>query len=221
MAALSRTLTHCGALRRAPGDVGPQACTASRCPAAHQILEKEGLVCGRQVWARVQPAPPCPSPPSPLRPASPRMMRVASVVGRRFAGPGVTRCLAAEAAAAPAGDGLAKTALYARHVELGGKMVPFAGYSMPVQYDGEGIKDSHLWVRANAGLFDISHMGEREPPPPRPPCDRRRSASVATNARLSSPSQSLCMARTGPHTSSASSSETLRRWARTSLSCRC
>lgn len=70
-------------------------------------------------------------------------------------------------AAAPHRRGLAaavgelqKTVLHDRHVELGGKMVPFAGYSMPVQYDGEGIKDSHLWVRKSAGLFDISHMGE-------------------------------------------------------------
>lgn len=55
---------------------------------------------------------------------------------------------------------LKHTVLHDRHVELGGKMVPFAGYSMPVQYDSEGIKDSHLWVRKNAGLFDISHMGE-------------------------------------------------------------
>lgn len=84
-------------------------------------------------------------------------MRATSLLGRRIAAPLRARGFAAEAAAA---DGLAKTMLYDRHVELGGKMVPFAGYSMPVQYDGEGIKDSHLWVRANAGIFDISHMGE-------------------------------------------------------------
>ena len=37
-------------------------------------------------------------------------------------------------------------------------MVPFAGYDMPVQY--EGIIAEHLWTRANAGLFDVSHMGQ-------------------------------------------------------------
>lgn len=89
-------------------------------------------------------------------------MRVASVFGRqaRSVGALTRRNFAAEAAVAPSGDGLEKTVLYDRHVELGGKMVPFAGYSMPVQYDSEGIKDSHLWVRSSAGIFDISHMGE-------------------------------------------------------------
>lgn len=63
------------------------------------------------------------------------------------------------AAAEPA-EALKKTVLYDRHVEIGGKMVPFAGYAMPVQYEGEGIKDSHLFVRSSAGLFDVSHMGQ-------------------------------------------------------------
>ncbi|HEX6217662.1 MAG TPA: glycine cleavage system protein T, partial [Sphingomicrobium sp.] len=44
------------------------------------------------------------------------------------------------------------------HRAQGGRMVPFAGYEMPVQY--EGIMAEHLWVRANAGLFDVSHMGQ-------------------------------------------------------------
>ncbi|APG63749.1 glycine cleavage system protein T [Sphingorhabdus lutea] len=44
------------------------------------------------------------------------------------------------------------------HIARGGRMVPFAGYSMPVQY--EGIMAEHLWVRENAGLFDVSHMGQ-------------------------------------------------------------
>lgn len=52
---------------------------------------------------------------------------------------------------------LKQTALHALHVELGGKMVPFAGYDMPVQF--EGVKPEHLWTRAHAGLFDVSHMG--------------------------------------------------------------
>jgi aminomethyltransferase len=44
------------------------------------------------------------------------------------------------------------------HRERGGRMVPFAGYEMPVQY--EGIMAEHLWTREHAGLFDVSHMGQ-------------------------------------------------------------
>ncbi len=44
------------------------------------------------------------------------------------------------------------------HQDLGGRMVSFAGYSMPVQYDG--VMAEHLWTRENAGLFDVSHMGQ-------------------------------------------------------------
>lgn len=51
-----------------------------------------------------------------------------------------------------------KTALYQQHIELGAKMVPFAGYEMPVQY--AGLKQEHFAVRSRAGLFDVSHMGE-------------------------------------------------------------
>ncbi len=54
---------------------------------------------------------------------------------------------------------LAKTPLYDLHLELGGKMVPFAGYSMPVQYPA-GVKKEHLHTREHAGLFDVSHMGQ-------------------------------------------------------------
>ncbi|MEL6692490.1 MAG: glycine cleavage system aminomethyltransferase GcvT [Pseudomonadota bacterium] len=52
---------------------------------------------------------------------------------------------------------LKRTPLYDLHVEHGGKMVPFAGYEMPVQF--EGVKPEHLWTREHAGLFDVSHMG--------------------------------------------------------------
>jgi aminomethyltransferase len=52
-----------------------------------------------------------------------------------------------------------RTPLYAEHVRLGARMVPFAGYEMPVQYAG-GIIEEHLWTRTHAGLFDISHMGQ-------------------------------------------------------------
>jgi aminomethyltransferase len=54
---------------------------------------------------------------------------------------------------------LRRTPLYDLHVELGARMVPFAGYSMPVQY--EGILAEHRWTREHAGLFDVSHMGQR------------------------------------------------------------
>ena len=54
---------------------------------------------------------------------------------------------------------LRKTPLHGEHVGLGGKMVPFAGYEMPVQYS-TGITAEHRAVREAAGLFDVSHMGE-------------------------------------------------------------
>ena len=53
---------------------------------------------------------------------------------------------------------LKHTALHDLHVELGGDMVPFAGYSMPVVYKGQSHIESHRWTRAHAGLFDVSHM---------------------------------------------------------------
>jgi aminomethyltransferase len=55
---------------------------------------------------------------------------------------------------------LRKTPLHALHVELGAKMVPFAGYDMPVQYP-TGILKEHTHTRTAAGLFDVSHMGQR------------------------------------------------------------
>lgn len=51
-----------------------------------------------------------------------------------------------------------KTALYDVHVHLGAKMMPFAGYEMPIRYSGD--KDEHFVVRNHVGLFDVSHMGE-------------------------------------------------------------
>lgn len=56
------------------------------------------------------------------------------------------------------GDMARKTALYDRHIALGGKMVEFAGYMLPVQYSG--ITLEHRAVRQEAGIFDVSHMGE-------------------------------------------------------------
>lgn len=54
---------------------------------------------------------------------------------------------------------LKQTPLYGLHVELGGKMVPFTGYEMPVQYP-DGILKEHNHTRERAGLFDVSHMGQ-------------------------------------------------------------
>lgn len=63
---------------------------------------------------------------------------------------GSHRCYADEAA-------LKKTPLFDFHVENGGKMVPFAGYSMPIQYK-DSIIDSTINCRSNGSLFDVSHM---------------------------------------------------------------
>ena len=54
---------------------------------------------------------------------------------------------------------LSRTPLYNLHLELGARMVPFAGYEMPVQYP-MGVLKEHLHTRAQAGLFDVSHMGQ-------------------------------------------------------------
>jgi aminomethyltransferase len=54
---------------------------------------------------------------------------------------------------------LKRTALFECHREAGAKLVPFAGWEMPVQY-GDGIRAEHIAVRSRAGIFDVSHMGE-------------------------------------------------------------
>lgn len=51
-----------------------------------------------------------------------------------------------------------RTALYQKHVSLGAKMVPFAGFEMPVQYSG--VTEEHFAVREKVGIFDVSHMGQ-------------------------------------------------------------
>ena len=58
----------------------------------------------------------------------------------------------------PTGE-IRKTPLHAQHVALGAKMVAFAGYDMPVQYPA-GVLKEHNWTRTQAGLFDVSHMGQ-------------------------------------------------------------
>jgi aminomethyltransferase len=59
----------------------------------------------------------------------------------------------------PETSSLKRTPLHALHLARGAKMVPFAGYEMPVQYAG-GVMKEHLHTRAGAGLFDVSHMGQ-------------------------------------------------------------
>ena len=59
-----------------------------------------------------------------------------------------------------AADTLRRTPLFDRHEAVGARIVPFAGWEMPVQY--EGIRQEHVAVRTGAGLFDVSHMGEIE-----------------------------------------------------------
>lgn len=68
----------------------------------------------------------------------------------------------AESPNAENAEQLRRTPLYDAHVGAGGKMVPFAGWEMPVQYAGEngGVLAEHRWTREHAGLFDVSHMGQ-------------------------------------------------------------
>ena len=56
-------------------------------------------------------------------------------------------------------DPILTTPLHQMHLDADAKMVPFAGYEMPLQYP-LGIKKEHLHTRENAGLFDVSHMGQ-------------------------------------------------------------
>ncbi len=58
----------------------------------------------------------------------------------------------------PETHALRRTPLYTAHVEAGAKLVPFAGWEMPIQY--AGIREEHLAVRNGAGVFDVSHMGQ-------------------------------------------------------------
>jgi aminomethyltransferase len=60
----------------------------------------------------------------------------------------------------PAAETLRRTSLFDRHQRAGARLVPFAGWEMPVQY--EGIRQEHVAVRTGAGVFDVSHMGEIE-----------------------------------------------------------
>ena len=65
---------------------------------------------------------------------------------------------------------LQHTPLHSLHIEQGAKMVPFAGYDMPVQY-GLGVLGEHLHTSEKAGLFDVSHMGQARLMPVNPKDD--------------------------------------------------
>ena len=69
---------------------------------------------------------------------------------------------------------LKRTPLYDRHVAAGARLVPFAGWEMPVQY--AGIREEHLAVRRDVGVFDVSHMGEVETRGPQALDELRRCA---------------------------------------------
>jgi aminomethyltransferase len=60
----------------------------------------------------------------------------------------------------PATETLRRSPLHARHLAAGAKLIPFAGWEMPVQY--AGIRAEHVTVRTGVGVFDVSHMGEIE-----------------------------------------------------------
>src|SRR3954447_26301074 len=70
------------------------------------------------------------------------------------------RPLGASGTLSSAAETLRRTPLYDRHEAAGARLVPFAGWEMPVQY--EGIRAEHINVRTSAGVFDVSHMGEIE-----------------------------------------------------------
>ena len=78
----------------------------------------------------------------------------------RGGGPGRARQRVTCGRLPPAADTLRRTPLFDRHERAGARLVPFAGWEMPVQY--EGIRQEHVAVRTGAGMFDVSHMGEIE-----------------------------------------------------------
>jgi len=99
---------------------------------------------------------------------------------------------------------LSRTPLYERHVALGARMVPFAGYEMPVQY--EGVIEEHRAVRTDAGAFDVSHMGQLHV---EGPTTEAFLQSLLSNdlGRLADGEAQYC-SRTGPAASSTTSSHT-------------
>ena len=93
-------------------------------------------------------------------------------------------------------DCLRRTPLYERHVAAGAKLVPFAGWEMPVQY--AGISEEHLAVRHGVGVFDVSHMGQVETRGPAGGSSSSSGCSPTTCAGSprAAPSTACCAART-------------------------
>lgn len=85
---------------------------------------------------------------------------VARVPSKRIASPAANAQTKTQIVryASSSSEPLSKTQLYALHEAHGAKMVPFAGFSMPLQYADLSHVESHMWTREKASLFDVSHM---------------------------------------------------------------
>jgi len=92
------------------------------------------------------------------------MNRAASVLASKLTQRSAATATAASKRTFASSENLVKTSLNELHKELGGDVVPFAGYELPVLYKGEngGVMKEHLWCRSEgkASLFDVSHMGQ-------------------------------------------------------------
>ena len=91
-----------------------------------------------------------------------------------------------------AADTLRRTPLFERHERAGARLVPFAGWEMPVQY--EGIRQEHVAVRTGAGVFDVSHMGEIETSGPQAEAFLQRILSNDVTASPSAARSTRCSA---------------------------
>ncbi|KAK1253778.1 hypothetical protein MKX07_001855 [Trichoderma sp. CBMAI-0711] len=89
--------------------------------------------------------------------ASPRVKASLSA-GRLSTAGSIRLASSSSSSSSSSGEALKKTPLYDFHVANGAKMVPFAGYHMPVQYSSLSLADSHHFTRKHASLFDVSHM---------------------------------------------------------------
>ena len=103
---------------------------------------------------------------------------------------------------------LKRTPLYDRHVAAGARLVPFAGWEMPVQY--AGIREEHVAVRESVGVFDVSHMGEVETTGPDAEAFLQRvlSNDVTQDRRSTARSTRCCAARTAACSTTSSPTAT-------------
>ena len=128
-----------------------------RCPVVVWAVATVGVTRSRREWrcARVRGAVACGA-----HAAPPHLMAAAGCLDPRGGIVPLRRLYALDHDGRLLRAPLKKTSLHATHVALGARMVPFAGWDMPVEYSG--ITAEHLAVRTAAGLFDVSHMGEIE-----------------------------------------------------------